>query len=72
MTQTLESQLLMEIHELGDTMVRLDAWMQAARKRQEWTQIGEFEEMRLAAQLRRSNLMRDAWVPRKDLRGPRT
>lgn len=72
MTQTLESQLLMEIHELGDTMVRLDTWMQAARKRQEWTQIGEFEEMRLAAQLRRSNLMRDAWVPRKDPRGPRS
>jgi hypothetical protein len=66
MTQTTASVLAMEIAELGHTMVRLDTWMQAARGRKEWTQIGEFEEMRLAAQLRRSDLLYDQWCARKD------
>jgi hypothetical protein len=66
-TQTIASQLAMEIAELGHTMVRLDTWMQGARERQEWTHVGELEEMRLAAQFRRSDLMYDAWCARKDL-----
>lgn len=58
-------QLAIEISTLGQAMVRLDGWARAARKREEWTEVGELEQLRLATQLRRSDLLYDAWCARK-------
>lgn len=59
-------QMTAEIHTLARTMVRLDEWLRTARHHREWAQIGELTDLRLETQLRRSDLMYDAWCARKE------
>ncbi len=63
MTETV-SQLLQEIHALAYEMVRLDSDIRLAARAYQWQEMGELMERRLDVQLRRSDLMRQAWAPR--------
>lgn len=49
-----------EIHQLGEEMVRLDGDIAAAIRARDWVYVGTLRELRLDVQLHRSELLRDA------------
>jgi hypothetical protein len=59
-----EAELLAEIRQLGNEMIRYDAWIARAVQYQHFDQVEELLYQREMTQLRRSVVMRQLWAGR--------
>jgi len=65
MASIVEQQTLLEIKLLAREMVRLDSAAQHALRMGAWADAGAAQREREMLQLRRSELMREIWRPRR-------
>jgi hypothetical protein len=62
-------ELMQEIRELGHTLVRFDQWATEAAERNRWQRVAELYTQRDLARERRSELLREAWMFRRERYG---
>jgi hypothetical protein len=60
--------MLQEIRELAHTMVRFEQWGNEAAERNRWQRVAECNTQRELVRDRRSALLREVWMARKEMK----